>query len=363
MTIAGLTRPRRHGHHSLCLVRPRGTPRTCGQAPGAGPVGRHCLLQVGRVAAPAGEGRRHGAGGDDRVGRAVHHPGDDAGLVQPPGLQQPVGPRASPMAMAHINLSREADAVLVAPASADFIAKLAQGTGRRTAWSDVPGPAGRTLRPAAGPRDEPRDVGPSRHPAQCAAGAQRWGGGVRPGPGRPGLRGNRRRPHARAPGSPARGDCLLPAQAAGRQAGADHRRPHLRAHRPGAWHHQPVQRQDGFCHCQGRPRGRGGGDAGRRAGAPGHAAGRAAGGCADGAGDVRRGAGRGHQARCLHCHRRGGRLAPGAAERTQDQEERQQGRPELRADREPRHPGRGGPPAAQRPTAPPLLRGFCRRKP
>jgi phosphopantothenoylcysteine decarboxylase/phosphopantothenate--cysteine ligase len=29
--------------------------------------------------------------------------------------------------MAHINLSREADAILVAPASADFIAKLAQG--------------------------------------------------------------------------------------------------------------------------------------------------------------------------------------------------------------------------------------------
>ena len=32
-----------------------------------------------------------------------------------------------PNAMAHINLTREADAVLVAPASADFIAKLAQG--------------------------------------------------------------------------------------------------------------------------------------------------------------------------------------------------------------------------------------------
>ena len=32
-----------------------------------------------------------------------------------------------PNSMAHINLSREADAVLVAPASADFIAKLAQG--------------------------------------------------------------------------------------------------------------------------------------------------------------------------------------------------------------------------------------------
>ncbi len=32
-----------------------------------------------------------------------------------------------PNAMAHINLTREADAVLVAPASADFIAKLVQG--------------------------------------------------------------------------------------------------------------------------------------------------------------------------------------------------------------------------------------------
>src|SRR5574337_1171827 len=32
-----------------------------------------------------------------------------------------------PNAMAHINLTRDADAVLVAPASADFIAQLAQG--------------------------------------------------------------------------------------------------------------------------------------------------------------------------------------------------------------------------------------------
>ncbi|MBS1179474.1 MAG: Phosphopantothenate-cysteine ligase, partial [Proteobacteria bacterium] len=32
-----------------------------------------------------------------------------------------------PNAMAHINLTRAADAVLVAPASADFMAKLAQG--------------------------------------------------------------------------------------------------------------------------------------------------------------------------------------------------------------------------------------------
>jgi phosphopantothenoylcysteine decarboxylase/phosphopantothenate--cysteine ligase len=37
--------------------------------------------------------------------------------------------RRAPNAMAHINLTREADAVLVAPASADFIARLAQGRG------------------------------------------------------------------------------------------------------------------------------------------------------------------------------------------------------------------------------------------
>ncbi|HSV71179.1 MAG TPA: bifunctional phosphopantothenoylcysteine decarboxylase/phosphopantothenate--cysteine ligase CoaBC [Methylibium sp.] len=35
---------------------------------------------------------------------------------------------AEPNAMAHINLTREADAVIVAPASADFIARLAQGS-------------------------------------------------------------------------------------------------------------------------------------------------------------------------------------------------------------------------------------------
>jgi phosphopantothenoylcysteine decarboxylase/phosphopantothenate--cysteine ligase len=35
--------------------------------------------------------------------------------------------RREPNAMAHINLSREADGIVVAPASADFIAKLAQG--------------------------------------------------------------------------------------------------------------------------------------------------------------------------------------------------------------------------------------------
>ncbi len=69
--------------------------------------------------------------------------------------------------MAHIDLTREADAVLVAPASADFIAKLAHGPRRRTAQPAVPGAADRTLPAAAGTGDEPRDVGPPGDAAQC----------------------------------------------------------------------------------------------------------------------------------------------------------------------------------------------------
>ncbi len=51
--------------------------------------------------------------------------------------------------MAHINLTREADAVLVAPASADFIAKLVQGRADDLLTPAVPGAADRALPAAA----------------------------------------------------------------------------------------------------------------------------------------------------------------------------------------------------------------------
>ena len=52
-----------------------------------------------------------------------------------------------PNNMAHINLTREADAVLVAPASADFIAKLVQGSARSVA-PDTSATAGHRRGPA-----------------------------------------------------------------------------------------------------------------------------------------------------------------------------------------------------------------------
>ena len=73
--------------------------------------------------------------------------------------------------MAHINLTREADAVLVAPASADFIAKLLHGARRRPAVAAVPGAADRALPAARRAGDEPRDVGASGDAAQLRAAA------------------------------------------------------------------------------------------------------------------------------------------------------------------------------------------------
>ena len=48
--------------------------------------------------------------------------------------------------MAHINLSREADAILVAPASADFIARLVQGRADELLSPAVPGAAAASQR-------------------------------------------------------------------------------------------------------------------------------------------------------------------------------------------------------------------------
>ena len=73
--------------------------------------------------------------------------------------------------MAHINLTREADAILVAPCSADFIAKLVHGRADDLLSPDVPGAADRPLPAAGRAGDEPRDVGASGHAAQPGAAA------------------------------------------------------------------------------------------------------------------------------------------------------------------------------------------------
>ncbi len=256
-----------------------------------------------------------------------------------------------PNNMAHINLTRDGRCGAGGAGQRRLHGQAGHGARRRVAQPAVPGTAAGQLPAAAGAGDEPRDVGPPGDAAQRGA----VGGRRRqhPGPGRrrPGLRRNRRRAHARGARAVRRDGGVLPAQAARRQACADHRRPDLRGHRPGARHQQPVQRQDGLCHRACRAAGGGAGHLGRRSGGTGHAAPCAPQRCAKRAADARCGAAAGAAARRLHRHRRGGRLAPCRSERAQDQEGRLGQRAAHRDDPEPRHPGQRGAAARLRPIA------------
>ena len=79
-----------------------------------------------------------------------------------------------PNNMPHINLSREADAILIAPCSADFIARLVQGRADELlSLMCLARPIGSV--PLLVAHHEPRDVGAPRHPAQHGAAGRRWG--------------------------------------------------------------------------------------------------------------------------------------------------------------------------------------------
>jgi phosphopantothenoylcysteine synthetase/decarboxylase len=150
--------------------------------------------------------------------------------------------------MAHIDLSREADAIMVAPASADWIAQLAQGRAGELLSLLVSGAPHRALPLAAGAGDEPRDVVAPGDTAQRRSdhGRRRTGAGPRhkvrqacgeTGDGRM-LEPTELREELIA---------AFPTQSAGWALAAGDRRPHLRTFGSGTRHHQPFQRQDGFC--------------------------------------------------------------------------------------------------------------------
>ena len=163
--------------------------------------------------------------------------------------------------MGHIRLSREADLVVVAPATADLIAKMAHGLAddlASTALLATDKPV--LIAPAMNPMmwDHPatrRNVAP-------AAGGRRPPGRAEPGDmacGETGI-GRMAEPEQILA---AIEELLAPAdRGARRQARAGDQRPDDRGDRPGAVHRQSLLRQAG-------PRDRGG--AGRRAGADGHA--------------------------------------------------------------------------------------------
>ncbi len=195
--------------------------------------------------------------------------------------------------MAHINLSREADAVLIAPASADFVAKLLHGRA-----DDL-----LSLLCLARPIERcPLLVAPAMnremwaHPATQRNFAQLVADGTTVlGPGN----------GDQACGEFGDGRMLEPdellaemiaffqAQGARRPARSCHRRADVRADRSGARPEQPLERQDGLRDRPRRRRGRRRRHVDRRSGRTRHAAPRAPRRRDDGTGDARRDAGRG----------------------------------------------------------------------
>ena len=98
-------------------------------------------------------------------------------------------------AMGHIELSRDRDLILVAPASADFMAKLAHGLRRRPAVDAVRGAA---LPADGGAGDERGDVAERGDRAQRRDAARRRRADRRAGVGRPGVRRDGHGAHDRA---------------------------------------------------------------------------------------------------------------------------------------------------------------------
>jgi 3-polyprenyl-4-hydroxybenzoate decarboxylase len=256
-----------------------------------------------------------------------------------------------PNNMAHIGLTRDADAIIVAPASADFIAKLANGL------ADDLLSLACLARPIA---RAPLLVAPAMnremwaHPAtQRNVARVRADGALVVGP---------------ASGDQACGEvgdgrmleaaelcdeviaALQPKALVGRRvlvtAG-----PTFEANRSGARHHQSLERQDGVRDRACRAGSRGRRHAGVRSGATRHAATRAAHQRRQCAADARRGVAAGAGAARVHRHRGGGRLAACELRAAQDQEGRHARGAGARTGREPRHPGRGGSPARSGPTA------------
>ncbi len=150
--------------------------------------------------------------------------------------------------MGHIELSRSADLIVVAPATADLMAKAAAGLA-----DDL---ASTTLLAT----DKPVLMAPAmnvrmwEHPAtrrNLATLKARRRAFRRAGRGADGLRRVRPRPHGRAGRRSSRRSAprwTRARRAAGGQAGAGHRRPHRRADRSGARADQPLERQAGLRH-------------------------------------------------------------------------------------------------------------------
>ena len=128
-----------------------------------GLTGGIAAYKAARVDPAAHPGRRRSAGRDDRGGLPLHHAGHHAGAFRQSGAYATCGTRACRTTWRISNCRAAAMLIVVAPASADFLAKLAHGSVRRPAVHAV----SRARMPAAGGAgDESADVGQSGDAAQ-----------------------------------------------------------------------------------------------------------------------------------------------------------------------------------------------------
>ena len=150
---------------------------------------------------------------------------------------------AAEAAMGHIELARWADRILIAPASADIIARLAHGlAGDLLTTICLASDAPLALAPAM----NRRDVGASGDPGQYRDASRPRRAVARTRRRRPGLWRSRRRPDAGTAADRRRARRRRRPGFAGRPPGDGQRRPNLRGPGSGSLPRQPQLREDGF---------------------------------------------------------------------------------------------------------------------
>ena len=247
--------------------------------------------------------------------------------------------------MGHIELARWARLRADRAGERGFSRAPRRRARRRPARDAVPRDRGADR---GGAGDEPHHVGERRHPRQRrdARRARRAAARTRRAATRRAARSARAACSSRSSSPTGCRRSLAAALLAGRRVLVT-RRPHARAHRPGALHQQPQLRQDGLRRRAGGARGGRERSAGRGPCEPADAGGRDAHRRRERRRHARRRAARGRRHRCVHLDGGGGGLPPGARRRAEDQEDERHARSVHGAHRRrPRH--RGGTPRAAR---------------
>ena len=151
---------------------------------------RHRRLQGGDLLRRLTEAGHDVTGRPHARPRCVRRCGDLGGAVRPPGGAPTCGTTSHEVP--HVRLGREADLVVVAPATADLLARAAHGLADDLLTTPADRPLPRALRARDAHRDvgAPGDPGQRRHPAQprrASCSSPRPAGSPAPTPARAGC--------------------------------------------------------------------------------------------------------------------------------------------------------------------------------